>query len=51
MIPQKLKAGDEVRIITPSNGMNILGKDTIEIATQRLQDLGLNYDNAWTRLH
>ena len=41
MIPQKLKAGDEVRIITPSNGMNILGKDTIEIATQRLQDLGL----------
>ena len=41
MIPQKLKVGDEVRIITPSNGMNILGKDTIEIATQRLQDLGL----------
>lgn len=41
MIPQKLKAGDEVRIITPSNGMNILGKDTIEIATQRLQALGL----------
>ena len=41
MIPQKLKAGDEVRIITPSNGINILGKDTIEIATQRLQDLGL----------
>lgn len=41
MIPKKLKAGDEVRIIAPSNGMSILGKDTIEIATQRLQNLGL----------
>ena len=41
IIPEKLKAGDEVRIIAPARSMNILGKDTIEIATKRLNDLGL----------
>ena len=41
MIPEKLKVGDEVRIIAPARSMNILGEDTIEIATKRLNDLGL----------
>ena len=41
MIPQKLKQGDEVRIIAPSRSMKILGEDCIELATKRLEDLGL----------
>jgi len=41
MIPNKLKAGDEVRIIAPSRSMAILGDDCIQIATQRLEELGL----------
>lgn len=41
MIPEKLKAGDEVRIIAPSRSMVILGEDCKKIATQRLEALGL----------
>jgi muramoyltetrapeptide carboxypeptidase LdcA involved in peptidoglycan recycling len=41
MIPNKLKLGDEVRIIAPSRSMAILGDDCIEIATKRLEELGL----------
>ena len=41
IIPSKLKKGDEVRIIAPSRNMNILGQDCIDIATKRLEDLGL----------
>jgi muramoyltetrapeptide carboxypeptidase LdcA involved in peptidoglycan recycling len=41
MIPNKLKPGDEVRIIAPSRSMAILGDDCIEIATKRLEELGL----------
>lgn len=41
MIPKKLKVGDEVRIIAPSRSMAILGEDCIEIATKRLESLGL----------
>lgn len=41
MIPQKLKAGDEVRIVAPSRSMAILGEDCIKIATERLEKLGL----------
>ena len=41
IVPSKLKKGDEVRIIAPSRNMNILGQDCIEIATQRLEELGL----------
>ena len=40
IIPEKLKKGDEIRVIAPSRNMNILKEDTIEIATKRLQDLG-----------
>lgn len=42
MIPKKIKKGDEVRVIAPSRSMAILGKDCIEIATKRLEELGLN---------
>lgn len=41
MIPQKLKPGDEVRVIAPSRSMAILGEDCKKIATERLEALGL----------
>jgi muramoyltetrapeptide carboxypeptidase LdcA involved in peptidoglycan recycling len=41
IIPERLKKGDEVRIIAPSRSMNILSEETINIATKRLEDLGL----------
>ncbi len=41
MIPAKLKSGDEVRVIAPSRSMIILGEDCKEIATKRLEELGL----------
>lgn len=41
MVPQKLKAGDEVRIIAPSRSMAILGEDCKKIANKRLEELGL----------
>ena len=41
MIPNKLKPGDEVRVIAPSRSMKILGEDCIKIATERLEALGL----------
>ena len=41
MIPSKLKAGDEVRVIAPSRSMKILGEDCKKLATERLEALGL----------
>ena len=41
MIPCKLKAGDEVRVIAPSRSMKILGEDCKKLATERLEALGL----------
>lgn len=41
MIPNKLKPGDEVRIIAPARSMVILKEDCINIATKRLEELGL----------
>ncbi len=41
MIAEKLKPGDEVRVIAPSRSMAMLGDDCKEIATKRLEDLGL----------
>ncbi len=41
MIPNKLKPGDEVRVIAPSRSMAIIGEDSKQIATKRLEGLGL----------
>lgn len=41
MIPNKLKKGDEVRVIAPSRSMKILKEDCIKLATERLENLGL----------
>ncbi len=41
MVPEKLKVGDEVRVIAPSRSMVIIGEDSKELATKRLEELGL----------
>ena len=41
MVPNKLKAGDELRVIAPSRSMAILGEDCKKLATERLEELGL----------
>ena len=41
MVPSKLKAGDEVRVIAPSRSMTKIGEDCRKIATERLEALGL----------
>lgn len=41
MISNKLKSGDEVRVIAPSRSIKIINAETHEIATKRLTDLGL----------
>lgn len=41
IIPNKLKVGDEIRVISLSTNMNILGEDSIKIATDTLSDMGL----------
>ena len=40
IIPEKLKKGDEIRIIAPSRSMKILGGDVIKIAKERLEHMG-----------
>ncbi len=39
--PEKLKAGDEVRIIAPSRSLAIISKRSREIANKRFENLGL----------
>ena len=41
IIPAKLKKGDKVMIVAPARGLKIIGQDAREIATQRLNSLGL----------
>lgn len=41
MIPQKLKSGDEIRVISPATSLHIITPDQRRLATQRLTELGL----------
>ena len=41
MIANKLKVGDEVRVIAPARSLKLLGQDCIEIANKRFEELGL----------
>ena len=41
MIPNKLKKGDEVRIIAPSRSMSIITQDARDIAQKRFDEMGL----------
>ncbi|MGN0973263.1 MAG: S66 peptidase family protein [Bacilli bacterium] len=40
MIPNKLKKGDEIRVIAPSRSMSLLNDETMNIATSRLTEMG-----------
>lgn len=40
IVPEKLKKGDEIRVIAPSRSMSLLSEETIETATQRLKEFG-----------
>lgn len=40
IIPEKLKVGDEIRIIAPSRSLKVLKEDVIKIATKRLEGKG-----------
>ena len=40
MVAEKLKKGDEIRVIAPARSMKIIGNDSREIANKRLEDLG-----------
>ena len=40
IIPEKLKVGDEIRIIAPSRSLKVLKEDIIEIATKKLEEKG-----------
>jgi len=41
IFPQKLKAGDEVRVIAPARSMSLISKESREIANKRFADMGL----------
>ena len=40
IIPDRLKKGDEIRVIAPSRNINLLSEETMKIATSRLDELG-----------
>ena len=40
IIPEKLKIGDEIRVIAPSRSMSILSEETIKGAKEKLEKLG-----------
>jgi muramoyltetrapeptide carboxypeptidase len=41
MIPEKLKSGDEIRVISPSRSMAIISKESQEIAKKRFEEMKL----------
>lgn len=40
IFPEKLKKGDEIRVIAPSRSMSLLNDETMSIATARLSEMG-----------
>ena len=42
IIPEKLKIGDEIRIVAPSRSLKVLKEDIIEISTEKLEKNGLH---------
>ena len=41
IIPERLKKGDEIRVIAPSRSLNVLREEVVENAKKRLEELGL----------
>lgn len=46
MIAQKLKAGDEIRVVAPSRSLDIVSQESRKIAIERLEGLGLKVSYA-----
>jgi len=42
LIPDKLKSGDEIRVIAPARSMSLLSKENIALAKERLEEQGFN---------
>lgn len=42
MIPNKLKKGDEIRVISPSRSLGIIAEDVRDLALETLSDLGFH---------
>jgi muramoyltetrapeptide carboxypeptidase len=40
IIPQKLKKGDEIRVIAPSRSLSLLSKDIVKAAKEKLENEG-----------
>ncbi len=40
IVPNKLKAGDEIRVIAPLRSMEFISEEVIKIAQERLQQIG-----------
>lgn len=40
MIPEKLKIGDEIRVVAPSRSMQIIGETSVQEAIKALEELG-----------
>ncbi len=40
MVPQKLKAGDEIRVVAPSRSLALIPDEQVRTAVQRLEELG-----------
>lgn len=47
MIPAKLKAGDEVRVVSPSSGLGFIPEKLRGLAARRLEGLGLRVSYGW----
>ena len=41
VVPEKLRAGDEVRVIAPATGIKILSDECVSLAKQRFEAMGL----------
>lgn len=41
IMPQKLKKGDKVMVVAPSTGLKLIRQDCRDIATKRLEEMGL----------
>ena len=46
IIPERLRVGDEIRVIAPSRGLKLIGQDTRQIAKQRFEAMGLKINFA-----
>lgn len=49
IVPAKLAAGDEIRVVAPARGIRIIGQESREIAVQRFAALGLKVSLAAIR--